>query len=315
MPVNEVNAQTNNSSLISIAQQFINMASVSPIDYGLENSTYDNLQLSKALTSYKYDDTGALEAIPDTKYYFVLNNYEPIATLIENSSGAIMFETDTAKEVNAFPSNSFTLIGDENGIHLANSIFDSTLTDNVTVFTLTPNNSLSTVNAAASIPSSYGLSVPIKLQGNYNDCWAASVASILQYKKGTNKTALQVCDDNNIGYNAGASPDQIHQALSNYNITNSILGGFIYSISDIYNVLSAGQIPLALCNTTSGAGHAIVIRGYNSSTQGAYLSVMDPNYSSYCMLFTAVVPGTTTYSWSFSYGTLTFYWVNTCLAY
>ena len=54
--------------------------------------------------------------------------------------------------------------------------------------------------------------------GNYSRCWAASVATIINYLRGTNVSAAKICDVMNIDYDAGGSIYDKQNALIKYGI-------------------------------------------------------------------------------------------------
>lgn len=324
-PANEVSAATN-YGIETIASDFMNIVSEAPNDYGI-NIISDKFRLSTAITPYKYNEDGLLEVMLDTKYYFIYSDNEPIAALISNDDvSSVYFEADLAKELKGFERDSFTIVCDEQGAHINSTIYDSnpkkTSIISLSNNTLTKNAADSSKLTASSVPASYGLSIPIILQGNDNDCWAACVAAAGKYLKVTTKTARQVCDAMGIGYNSGALPSQIVDACKKvYSLNNSYLAGGIYNLTTIYSILSSNVVPLAIfysniwdSSTSNDMAHNVVIQGYQASTQGAFLRVMDPNNSSYCMIFSAADPsGISTFS--FSYGTNVFYWEDTVLAY
>ena len=107
-------------------------------------------------------------------------------------------------------------------------------------------------------------------QGAYGNCWAASVATIVNYLKGTNYTATQVCDRMGIGYNDGANIDQKKAALEAYGYTykktTSQLGfGTVRSNID-------SKYPIAMsCFDATGSGHATTLYGYNVTSSGNYI--------------------------------------------
>lgn len=324
-PANEVSASTN-YEIETIASDFMNIVLEAPNDYGVDIIS-DKFELSTAITPYKYNEGGLLEEMTDTKYYFIYSNNKPIATLISNDdASSVYFETDTAKELKNFERESFTVVCDEHGAHINSTIYDAN-PKKASIISLS-NNTLKKNSAdtgkltASSVPAAYGLSIPIILQGSDNDCWAACVASAGKYLKDTTKTARQVCDAMGIGYNSGALPNQIVAACKKvYSLNNSYLAGGIYDLSNIYSILSSNIVPLAIFysnvwdnSTSNDMAHNVVIQGYQASTQGAFLRIMDPNYSSYCMIFSGTDPSGFS-TWTFSYGTNVFYWENTILAY
>lgn len=323
-PIN-VNASSNNK-IETIAADFMNMVINSPNDYGLNNMS-DKFQLSTAITPYKYNESGLLEEMVDTKYYFIYSNKKPIATLISNEdASSIFFETDTAKELQAYASKSFTVVCDDQGAHIYSTTYDVNPLKKSTSINLTKDtlyeNTTNIFTPASSFAPGYGLSIPIIQQYNDNNCWAACVASAGKYFRGTTKTARQVCDAMGIGYNTGADLYQIVSALKQvYSLNNSYLMGGITDLTGIYFLLSGNIVPLAIFysniwdgNSSNDSAHSVIIQGYSASTQGSFLRIMDPNFSSYCIIFSGVDP-TGLSTWTFSYGTKNYYWQNTILAY
>lgn len=71
-------------------------------------------------------------------------------------------------------------------------------------------------------------------QGSYGRCWAASMATILNYLNGTSITAANICDTMNIGYNDGASIETAMHAMANY--TTDMYLNLIYSQATFSNI-------------------------------------------------------------------------------
>ncbi|MDF2844974.1 MAG: Papain-like cysteine protease AvrRpt2 [Herbinix sp.] len=325
IPLNVISAQSNND-INSIAANFLAMALESPSDYGIDNIT-STYKLSKEITPYTFDESGLLVPMLGTKYYFIFSNSEAVATLIVNDDPySVMFESDTAKSLNDFDSESFSIFCDTNGAHITNTTYDTTLdsftrinvsnnTLKSSAETLTSERSTATTN---SVPAGYALSIPIKLQGNYELCWAACIASIYQFKKGVNKTAQDIATLSEIPYNTGATIDQIHEKLASSKVAgipNTIVYSY-YTLTGLYETMSANRVTMGIClanvfdsDPNNDLAHAVIIQGYSASTQGSFLRIMDPNFSSLVMIYM----GTTPYgdsAWTFSYGSNNFYWVN-----
>jgi hypothetical protein len=133
-------------------------------------------------------------------------------------------------------------------------------------------------------PTWYGLNIPIVQQYNDDNCWAACVALAGKYFTGISKTARDVCDEVGIEYNEGAYSYQIAGALNIYDLNGYVAGGYYQYIADIYDLLSSDIVPLAIYgsnlwddNPKNDHGHNVIIQGYQVSTQGAFLRIMDPN--------------------------------------
>lgn len=102
-------------------------------------------------------------------------------------------------------------------------------------------------------------------QGNYGNCWAATVATTvryLNYSKYKYLTAKNVCDAMGIGYNDGATMLQQQHALYNYLI------GYRYYKSQIRFPLVQQNIqnktPVIAGTIAGKSAHSITIIGYTT---------------------------------------------------
>lgn len=140
-------------------------------------------------------------------------------------------------------------------------------------------------------------------------CWAASVASVGQYKTGISKTAKQVANAMSIGYNSGGGAYDITSALSSIYSLSPYLAEGIFNSGTVADILLSGGAIIALFSTYDlNYSHAVAINSYRANSHGCYYTVMDPNYSSYVMVSAGVdADGFNTYTLYYSgYGT--FYW-------
>ncbi|MDE5782329.1 MAG: hypothetical protein K2I03_12770 [Lachnospiraceae bacterium] len=106
-------------------------------------------------------------------------------------------------------------------------------------------------------------------QGNYNLCWAASVATIVNYKKGRNISAKTVANAMKKGYDDGATVAETEKALNKYSLTYKMKSSKI-SWATIKRRISVNDRPfsIAMASTDGGMGHIITGYGYNSSISG-----------------------------------------------
>jgi len=139
-------------------------------------------------------------------------------------------------------------------------------------------------------------------QGNYGLCWAATVATIIDYIRNSSLTAINIADMMGIDYNAGATVSQVSSALQrvglSYKISNSKLA---WSQAKTNITLDK---PFALCLYTSGAGHMLTGFGYgcelsdlNSASRVVY--AWDPN--GYKIMFGYNASTITTSGYSFNW--------------
>lgn len=115
-------------------------------------------------------------------------------------------------------------------------------------------------------------------QGKYGLCWAASVATIVNYRNGTAYTAKNVADRMGIEYNTGGTLENASLALNLY--------GVMYKA--IYNQISWTLVkknidqkrPIYVAATSSGNGHAVACFGYKVNNQKKYVYFWNPGTQS-----------------------------------
>lgn len=102
------------------------------------------------------------------------------------------------------------------------------------------------------------------LQGNYGLCWACTVGTITNFMTGRNLTGKNVADMMGIGYDDGATIDQIRTALGRYGLSFSVYNNRL-PFSQVKNNINADK-PFGICLSTYNAGHAITGYGYSYNT-------------------------------------------------
>ena len=193
---------------------------------------------------------------------------------VENS--LIKYHIDGSNEVedNSFSRKSY--IEKKNIIFDISSKFRKADMENVDfslLDTYTP--SFSTNTSSSKICSLYKK----RGQGSLNVCWAASVATICNYRRGTNYTATGIADDMNISYDAGASIEVAQSALSMHEVSYSNLNKNSNS-KMTWSTLKRninGYLPVYVSAKISGSGHAVVAYGYSTTTAGTnYVILWNP---------------------------------------
>ena len=99
-----------------------------------------------------------------------------------------------------------------------------------------------------------------KSQGSLPICWAASVATIVNYMNGTNISAKQVCNDMNLPYK-GKDIYIKQKALCLYGLIFTKTDAQL-SWSQIKDNINKKSLIAASTFAESGGGHAITIHGY-----------------------------------------------------
>lgn len=114
-------------------------------------------------------------------------------------------------------------------------------------------------------------------------CWAASVASIVNYVMGENVTAVDVCDKMNVGYDDGANGATACDALNSYGVSSSSVDSVI-GFDSAYNYINNNK-PVYMRSSCSDGAHATVINGWTKSSDGNTLTIMDPAYECYKQVY------------------------------
>lgn len=192
-----------------------------------------------------------------------------------------------------------------------NTIFKKTDINKITITsknrkdTYTPAFSSSTTNSKiCSLYNSKG-------QGNYGLCWAATVATICNYRKGTNLSASTIADGMNIGYDDGANIYEAQQALKNNGVQyNSVYGNSNTKMP--WSVLKANidnKYPIYVSAKATNSGHAVTAYGYTIAAGMKYIVLWNsginggkgsPITVSFYEDGTSFSYNNTTYTWTYS---------------
>lgn len=119
-----------------------------------------------------------------------------------------------------------------------------------------------------------------KTQGAYGMCWAASLATILNYLDGTNIEPIAICDYCNKGYNEGASISFVKSKMSHYtSLYYTQLAYLTISNEDVkLNIQAKDPIYISSVDVNnSSSGHAVVIYGYQTINYiNDYIAIWNP---------------------------------------
>ncbi len=149
----------------------------------------------------------------------------------------------------------------------------------------------------------------------YGLCWAATVASMVQFEKPSvygDLTAQNVADYMRIDYDEGGTNSESKEALEHY------LGGrYVPTIKN--DVLTQEQIKMAIdnidpaymqCRRPNGflryKYHAVAMIGYDFTSNYTRIEIMDPAYEcfKYCTMGSDG-------DWTFAFGSYTYTWIKT----
>lgn len=113
-------------------------------------------------------------------------------------------------------------------------------------------------------------------QGRYDLCWAATVATIVNYLQGKNQTAKNVADKIGIGYVA-ATDEQMRAALKKYGVSYVYRNVQLYFSTVMENIQMLKPIGIMGAPTTGNIGHAVTLYGYRKLADGNYIMIWDSN--------------------------------------
>ncbi|QHI71740.1 papain-like cysteine protease family protein [Aminipila terrae] len=270
-----------NDKVVAIASVIYDEAGTPMVQIGRrfasELQAFTEKRADSNLVALVFDETGQVLYASDIE-----KNYDCIDTFIKDTGDDITTYTNElqAEPVSLFESiNSkdieFTQIKSEIKLDLK----QKEECQDIYNYNSDSNN---TLLSRANKDSKY-LNVPIVLQGDYFLCWAASAASVGNYMTGKSYTAKNIAKKMDIGYNDGGGIKDAKRALKNvYSITTNRASSAPAFTTTIMNQIQSGNPIWAGFGANDGSlGHAVVLRGYSSSSQGAALSYMDPNESNY----------------------------------
>jgi len=110
-----------------------------------------------------------------------------------------------------------------------------------------------------------------KGQGSYANCWAAAVATIVNYRNGTNITPTAVCDSLGISYNDGGGIGESQLALSGYDVSYNNLNYYQLPWSSVTSNLDYKYPIYISAYSSSGDGHAVTVYGYRMIGTSQYV--------------------------------------------
>lgn len=111
-------------------------------------------------------------------------------------------------------------------------------------------------------------------QGKYGLCWAASAATIINYRKGTKYTAKNIADKIGIGYNDGGTVYNVSYALLEYGVNYKV------ALKQIgWNMINRNvdtKKPIYVHASSGSDHHAVVCFGYKVVDGTKYVYLWNP---------------------------------------
>ena len=294
------------TDVVNTLQEMLGQVRTEPEGFGFNDVDFSKLSLGSEIVAYR---TG-YQQITDIKYYKILEDGRIIAivTIYVDPKGNphITVGADFASELQKYAQKhkEYALLFEGDDLYAISPNGKGHLHSFPGSSNRIVNREMqrkSTINYSASIPLislsideisilSYGskyLNVPIKLQGSDGNCWAASIASIGQYRTGKNYTARQVCDKAGIGYDEGANIYDASYWMSE--IYGSKCSNTVYYskpyVSRIRSDINLNKPMFVafreITNDPYPAGHAVIFDGYAYTSTSNIIRYMDPNFSTY----------------------------------
>ncbi len=223
----------------------------------------------------------------DEKYIFVSTG--SALYLVKGKDNAYMLEhLDEYEEISDMQNIGY---GDFNSKEIGNAI-----------------NAIDVANIPVAQASSIDLNVPIVRQYSNPICWAASMASILNYVNGTSYTAVNVANATGKGLN-GASYNEVKSYYTG-TYKMSVTGTGAMTSSKVFECLNNGQPIQVFHLPSSGVGHSLVLTGAFQISSDVFYVYMDPNYSSYRSIEVVAAAKSDGTKMGIDVGGTTMYWSN-----
>ncbi len=111
-------------------------------------------------------------------------------------------------------------------------------------------------------------------QGSLPICWAASIATIVNYRLGTNYTAKDICDNEGLEYK-GANIDTKQQALKTYGLFYDKMTSQLSWELIVKNINNKYLIAASTFDGR-GNGHSITVYGYKFTNANKYIVLHNP---------------------------------------
>lgn len=164
------------------------------------------------------------------------------------------------------------------------------------------------VSAIPMLTSNISINVPIVRQYSDPICWAASMASILNYTNGTSLTAKEVANATGHGIDGATYSEVKEYYSSTYNM--SVTGAGTLSSTVVATQLNKGKPIQVFHFPSSGTGHSMVLAGLSQLSSDVFYVYMDPNSSSYRTVSVSQAALTDGTKVAVTVGGTTMYWKN-----
>lgn len=113
-------------------------------------------------------------------------------------------------------------------------------------------------------------------QGHFGLCWAASVATIVNYRIGSTLDAQTVADEENVSYNAPGTLENVVNSLHRFTLTKYTSAKYQITWSQIQKNIIDNQRPIYVSAKSSVGGHGVVCFGCKELNSIRYLNIWNP---------------------------------------
>jgi hypothetical protein len=230
-------------------------------------------QFSATISKAFADELNSLERSNGSKYMLVQANDEMLAINDNNISKLAKYTYDINQPIENVTDITSKVKDDISSKKLnENNLLESPQS------IVSSTNNLSMVSPLSGPYLSNDLPISIVLQSGQPTCWAATIAAITNYLKGTAKTAIGVATQ----YPSDGSMDScrtIYAAYSEF-VSNNL---FSFPWSTVTGSIDLG-LPMHTfwLNSTHTVGHSMTLKGYYSDYTGIKsYAMIDPNFNYY----------------------------------
>ncbi len=299
------NAITFQSALpIDTNIQYISQKAMELISMSIPNyESIKNWQIGSKINIYSYTEDGISEVEYSSYPIIGDGNIMAIANIAINSNNQPILSIGTrfSEELNlhfkSLNNEPFALVYDAEGIKLVDSnynlsnfrnLYNSNRSEILSQNAIVSNSNKISISNIKIMSDIIGaqisrsddrnlLFVPFVSQGSYDICWAACIASMLNYYRNTNYTALQIANAAGFGL-IPLFPNQIKQVLDSYWLdSSSEIMGKINFTNFMTNINNDKLTLLRLVKYDNSGGHMVLAYGY-ANNASPVISYMEPNY-------------------------------------
>ncbi len=310
-PALAVSSDSPSTNVISSISEALEVVEYDKSLWGFETVDFSNIYIGDAIYTYNYVDSAFEES---NIIYPIFSDDNLIALSISHDGAYQQIVTALVDEINYINPEQLALVYDAENCYLYDGIdfhqiaqsqeiasdrdillVDSIMldTDDIALSDLVPVVNLDYTTPLDRAQTYFSCAVDYVSQPLNSDlCWAACIACISNYVRGTPFTATMIADETcGEGYLGAVSPDVLPRMMYNEYSLNYSLEYSVPSDLVILKNIQKDYPVLALLNGNSSKKHMCVVYGINLVS--GYITIMDPIFG-----FTTVYTKNNKYTYS-----------------